>query len=123
MSCDWNVHCIDCNETHRFDDANHMVGLMRFLVAHAGEIAAMAPFFRAARANVDASNIEQPRVYQGRIDPEWFEKHAGHRLAPISEYGDIDGTCGEWFPCGDCGHKAPCSLDRDHPGGHARKRP
>lgn len=85
MSTDWNVYCKTCDETHRFCDANHEVKLMRALVKHASSIVGLAPLL----ADPNAYGIEF-RCYYGPIDPEWFKRHTGHELIPISEYGDLD---------------------------------
>ena len=84
MSCDWNVHCKTCGDTHRFDDANHAVELMRALVKHASAIALLAPLFNEGVYDVEL------RTPYGWIDVAWFAQHAGHALVPIDEYGRTD---------------------------------
>ena len=41
MSCDWDIKCVDCDETHGFQDMNHDERLMLALVRHADAIAAL----------------------------------------------------------------------------------
>ena len=38
MSTDWHVHCLDCHNTLRFYDANHMENVMKALCEHAAAI-------------------------------------------------------------------------------------
>lgn len=114
MSTDWNVHCLDCNETHGFDDANHMDDTMASLCKHAAAIAALAPLLAAAGA------VRLEVEYHGRIDAAWFARHLGHRLVPISEYGDVLGQCAEYVAC-ECGNTRRCKLEYGHAGEHDPK--
>lgn len=118
MSCDWHVHCVDCNETHRFDDANHRDDLMRLLIKHADAIAAVAPLL----ADPEARERLEFKTYYGSIDADWFAKHRGHQLRAIDEYGRLDTQCHGYFRCGNCDHDHACRLDRGHEGDHARIR-
>lgn len=94
MSCDWNIHCVTCNSTHKFDDANHQDDLMRFLIKHAAAIAALATMMEDAQSIPSCS----PTLFAvgdaiqpcWRISPRWFAAHLGHDLRPISEYGDVE---------------------------------
>ena len=106
MSTDWNVHCVDCNDTHGFDDANHQDELMAMLCKHADAIAALAPLL------TDHMDIEL-RTYWGRINPSWFAQHKGHKLVPISEYGYLLTQCVEYVKCA-CGSMQRCTLDAGH---------
>ena len=112
MSTDWNVHCVDCNDTLRFDDANHQDQLMQLLCTHADAIASLAPLF------VEATGQDlELRTFWGRVDPAWFLRHRGHRLVPISEYGDLLTQCIELVRC-ECGSMRRCTRDRGHDGDH-----
>lgn len=87
MSTDWNVHCADCDVTHTFNDANHMLPEMRLLVKYAPAIAGLAPLMDESR---DVRlKLGECGTY-GDIEPAWFATHLGHRLCPISEYGGFD---------------------------------
>lgn len=86
MSCDWEVHCLDCHETHEFMDANHRDDLMASLCKHAAKLGAIAEVQDDMGWELELS------VHYGRIDAAWFKKHAEHRLEPISEYGDLKST-------------------------------
>lgn len=114
MSTDWNVHCVDCEETHTFNDANHMDETMAALCKHAAAIAALAPLLAECRTVLLA--VEG----YGAIDAAWFVKHLGHRLVPISEYGYLLTQCTEYVACA-CGSMQRCRLDRDHNGDHDPK--
>lgn len=124
MSCDWNVHCLDCKVTHGFDDANHQQDLMLFLCKHADSIAALAEMAADQKAPCGPGDrsvtLETP---YGRIDPTWFREHLGHNLIPIDEYGAILGQCHEWVRCKECGSTSQCALDAGHEDPHSQRRP
>lgn len=109
MSTDWNVHCLDCKATLRFDDANHDDKVMAALCKHAGAIAALAPLI-GELGPLDVA-LEVP--HRGAIDPGWFAAHLGHRLVPISEYGHILDQCAEYVACV-CGGLRRCVLAFGH---------
>ncbi len=121
MSCDWNVYCLNCREKHFFEDANHQDKLMWLLVRAAKEIAGLKELCENGDVRIETSF--------GGVDAEWFAKHAGHRLCPISEYGDLQleqpcTLCGkasrelrlvtfswEHLACPDCRASADAWLD------------
>jgi hypothetical protein len=80
MSCELNIHCLDCNDTNESFSTNNDAGFMRHVIKHRGLIASVAPLFEHWR-------IDELRVFNGVIRPEWFEKHSGHRLVIRDEYG------------------------------------
>lgn len=110
MSEDWNVHCLDCNETEHFNDANHRDDLMAALCRHAKAIAALAPLFKDPGNWLGALEF---RTSWGPVDVDWFVKHAGHRLVPISEYGGFMDQCPEYVDCV-CGRSQRCTLQPEH---------
>lgn len=115
MSTDWNVHCRDCGETHTFHDANHEESAMVALCRNAAAIAALVPLFDDMALAYAGIYLQTP---WGHIDVAWFANHASHRLAPISEYGQILGTCSESVPC-ECGSRhRKCVLVPGHDGDH-----
>jgi hypothetical protein len=116
MSTDWNVHCIDCNETYTFHDANWCDVDMAVVCKYAAAIAALAPLV----SETNQINIELTTSY-GRIDPEWFVKHSGHRLVPIREYGHFMTQCPDYVDC-TCGSRNRCTKDVGHDGDHAANR-
>lgn len=83
MSCDWDIYCRTCNESHEFLDANHQEDLMWLLIAHSKEIAALDPLINNSRFEV------QLKCFYGYVRPEWFVKHMGHDLVPRNEYGEF----------------------------------
>jgi hypothetical protein len=86
VSTDWNVHCVECDSTHKFNDANHMVDEMKLLVKHAAAIAGLAPLLTESR---DISfRLGQYGGY-GDIEADRFALHLGHKLWPINEYGEL----------------------------------
>ena len=113
MSCDWNIHCVDCNATHEFDDANHQDELMLHICRHADAIASIADLMTGK----DGRWIELRTSY-GQIEPAWFKRHMGHNLMPISEYGDLLDQCGEYVRCS-CGSSRRCTGKLGHDGEHA----
>jgi len=116
MSTDWHVHCRDCKETFTFNDANRMSEVMASLCKHAAAIAALAPLLRE-QPNDLMFAVGYSGNY-GSIDPAWFAKHLGHRLVPISEYGDLLDQCTEYVDCV-CGSRRRCTRDFEHEGDHA----
>lgn len=117
MSTDWHIKCVDCGDEHRFNDANWRVDDMRGLIAHAATIAALAPALQ------DVSDLALELGPYGRVDAQWFARHLGHRLVPISEYGHLDEQCHAQVPCSDptCWSRYPCILRDGHDGQHQRQ--
>ncbi len=109
MSCDWNIKCLDCDETLHFNDANHQDKLMTDIIRHRDAIVAIAPLLKSGDVEL--------RTYYGQIDTDWFFKHRGHRLRPIDEYGALLGQCNERVTCS-CGAQHRCKLDVEHEGAH-----
>lgn len=109
MSCDWNVHCVDCKDTHYFNDANHEDKLMAALCKHADAIAGLVDL-------VKTDDVQLGTLW-GRVDPGWFARHRGHKLVPINEYGDLLTQCAEFVKCG-CGSMRRCTKDAEHDGDH-----
>lgn len=114
MGTAWHLHCIDCRETHKFDDdANHHEDMMWLLCKHATAIAALAPLVAEAQGEVE---IKLPYRCGSAADPAWFARHAAHRLSPIDEYGRLSGQCYRPVMCTACSHTRRCSLALDHEG-------
>ena len=112
MSCDWNIRCVDCNETHYFGDANHQDELMWLIIKHGAAIAELAPLL------VGEEDIKLMTPY-GLIDAQWFAEHhpSSHTLVPIDEYGGLATQCIEYVACA-CGNTRRCVLDLNHAGDH-----
>lgn len=109
MSTDWHIHCVDCNVTHRFDDANRRDRLMLTLIKHADSIASLVELLEEAGGDVEL------KTFWGRIDAAWFRAHLGHNLMPIDEYGHLLDQCAKRIEC-TCGALHWCSLKKDHEG-------
>ena len=121
MSCDWNVHCLDCDDTHEFNDANHRVELMRALAKLGPEIALAAAVVEKIRA-VSNDDFEF-RFAFGCLDTAWWREHGAHRLIARDEYGHNDGECGQYFACRHCKATHFCRLPCGHEGDHDQNRP
>lgn len=119
MSTAWDIRCVDCESIHGFDDANHRDREMFVICKHASAIAALVAL---ADELGDALRLQLDSY--GDIDLHWFAKHAGHRLEPISEYGDPIRQCPEMVRYSNlidhpwttrcvrvAGHPPPCSSD------------
>jgi hypothetical protein len=115
MSTDWNVHCLDCKSTHRFDDANHQDELMLALCRHADSIAALAVVLEDP---VLKGYLLLKFDYYGTVDASWFRKHLGHQLLPINEYGLLLQQCYEKVECSECSALHNCVLELKHDGPH-----
>lgn len=114
MSTDWNVHCLDCADTHGFNDANWCDADMAVICKHAAAIANLAPLLSETTMMITLHTA------YGRIEPSWFAKHAGHRLVPINEYGHFMEQCAEYVTCA-CGSNQRCGLKVGHNGDHDPK--
>jgi hypothetical protein len=112
MSTDWNIKCLDCDDTHYFNDANHRDREMAILVKHSKVISALAPLEEEFGYSLSLSFGGY-----GEVDVRWFAKHAGHRLVPINEYGGYMDQCHEFVKCR-CGSSSRCTKLPDHEGEH-----
>jgi hypothetical protein len=120
MSTDWNIKCLDCDDTHYFNDANCCDEEMAVLVKHAAAIAALRPLVSEFGRRGYTLELS---FSHGRVDVDWFAAHAGHRLAPISEYGHFMDQCHEYVECV-CGSMKRCTRLPGHDGPHdATPRP
>jgi hypothetical protein len=118
MSTDWNIKCVDCDEIHHFDDANHQDDRMLLLIKHADAIAALAELSTELGDQLNF-RLGYSGCY-GSIDPAWFRKHLGHNLMPIDEYGRMLDQCREHVYCGECKTRHRCGLKLNHEGEHKR---
>lgn len=112
MSCKWDIICVDCDETHGFQDMNHKEELMLAIVRHADAIAA---FHEVMIDREMDYNIGLATKYPERqIYTDFFKKHQGHRLRPVDEYGRLSGDCSERIACPSCGAHHLCKLPDGH---------
>jgi len=87
MSVYWDVVCLDCNAPSGLH-LNHGDDACRGLVQARDVLASLASF--------DACNLElSVPGERGHVNAQFYKEHAGHVLAGVSEYGDIDGDCNE----------------------------
>lgn len=86
MSTYWDVRCLDCNEESGLH-LNHGDDACRALIKVRDGLAGLAEFDHWSELNVSVSGEI------GHVDPSFYKKHAGHVLAPVSEYGQIGGDC------------------------------
>jgi hypothetical protein len=109
VSCDWYIRCVDCGvDGGVADEANNRDDLMRTLIQHAGELAAVGRL-RSVFNGVDV------RVEGHYLDLEFFVQHEGHRLRPVDEYGRFDVPCGVVVHCPTCRADVACE-EREHDG-------
>lgn len=121
MSCDWSLHCLDCDETLRFNDLNHWDEQMSALAKSGPAIAAFAPVIEALY-KAGASPTLHLAWSRAEIDFKWFVVHGSHRLVPIDEYGRCLDECGVIFTCGACQHEQKCRRKQKHEGQHDHRR-
>lgn len=118
MSCDWNLRCVTCAETHAFDDANHQINLMLLLIKSRHEIAAL---YCLDLSMIGLSKRLDVDVGYGRVSLKWFADHHEHDIQPIDEYGRLHRQCRENVTCGSCKTRHMCTLDEGHAGAHLNK--
>lgn len=111
MSCYWDVVCLDCDKSSGLH-LNHGDETCRDLVRGRDALAALAGF--------DVCNLELRVPGEiGYIDAKFYKDHIGHVLAPVSEYGEIDGDCNELRMTGPhTTDGARCRLLQQHEGEH-----
>jgi hypothetical protein len=111
MSCEWNIHCVDCDADAGMP-VNHGDGLMRGLIDRRGAIERLADLLTSTSWSLGLT------VDGVDVPVRFFAAHAGHRLEPLNEYGEFDGRCDQSFECVCCG---PGVCDRArHPRAEGR---
>lgn len=101
MSTYWDIRCLDCNAESGLH-LNHGDDICRRLI----------PFRNAFAALAESETWVTVPGERGHVRLLFFKDHAAHVLAAVSEYGDIDGDCGE--PKG----RASCRALIGHEGDH-----
>ena len=115
MSTDWDIRCVDCGENYGFEDMNRREGLMLALVRCADALAQHANVF----ADLRSEDVELRVSYPDHvINLEFFQRHRGHRLSPVDEYGRLSDNCSGHAACASCGKSHPCALIVGHAGDH-----
>jgi hypothetical protein len=114
MSTDWDVHCLDC------DDSLGLDGTKNSVLVLIGDAPSLVELYETISSLPDL-DIET-RVYGRQIALSWFGKHGKHRLIAKDEYGHLDDECGARFKCGHCDVDSYCKRARGHGGEHANRR-
>lgn len=125
MSCDWDVYCLDCNQEHGFDGANHCDGEMADLCAVGPKIRKLFLLLRDLPLLQNHTLVPEGLSDRHRLDPAFWIAHGEHRIVPRDEYGRILGECSQQLACDRCGcsQHVRCVLPANHEGGHSPKRP
>jgi len=111
VSTYWDVCCLDCDKGSGLH-LNHGVETCREVIRGRDGFAALAGIDVEIRVSGEC----------GYVDANFYRDHAGHALAPVSEYGDIDGDCNEYRPTGpNTTDGSVCRLAADHGGDHDYK--
>ena len=111
MSRRWDVHCVTCTDTLRIGE-NTRDYQVNAVIASAGPLADLSK-------TMVGGDIEVKGCYHWTLDVDWFDKHRGHKLAPIDEYGTIDGNCRHPVHCYCChASSRRCVLLDGHGGPH-----
>ena len=111
MSTYWDVRCLDCDVESGLH-LNHGDGTCRDLIKFRDGLASIAAVAEATASSWFEISISVPGEC-GHVEPAFYKTHAGHALAPVSEYGHIDGDCNEWSSS-----RGYCRLADKHDGGH-----
>jgi len=90
VSTYWDVRCLDCNAESGLH-LNWGLRQCRGLIQCRDALAALADSELSATADIDISVPGE----RGHVDVSFYKTHAGHVLAGVSEYGQIDGDCNE----------------------------
>jgi hypothetical protein len=111
MSTYWDVCCLDCDAESGLH-LNHGEDTCRELVRGRDGLAALAGF------GICDLELRVPGEI-GFVQAQFYADHAGHVLAPVNEYGDIDGDCNELRSTGPhTTDGARCRLAEGHDGDH-----
>ena len=117
MSCDWDIHCVDCRADANIENANHEMELMRFLCSTAEKLAEMAS--PSAQDHGLRWLEYEVKINCHYIPLDFFLKHRGHHLRPRNEYGEFDTPCQTTFHCPVCDKIVNCSkLEHPEDRGH-----
>lgn len=126
MSTYWDLACRDCGDAEMGFNWNHGSDRLGDIWKAATAIADPAGVSRLLAALAEAVCTVNWYAVDGPglgFVGEFVEKHRGHDVAPLSEYGDYLDECGEYVVCPACeqhGHRR-CNRKLGHDGGHARE--
>jgi len=114
MSEYWDLGCVDCDETYGMWVRNDEEAIQDIIDVAPALIAAEKVAGFPLLLDNDMFNLSSERT--SRLNTFWLTKHAGHRLAPRSEYGYYAPDCDKKVACSHCGASNRCKLLRDHEG-------
>jgi hypothetical protein len=114
MSTDWDVYCLDCDESLGLNGTKSSVLVL------IGDGPSLSELFESFK-NLPNLDIEIS-VYGRQVSRSWFAQHGKHRLIAKDEYGHLDDECGARFQCGHCDAQSTCKRVRGHGGDHASRR-
>ena|SRR5271166_3770862 len=114
MSTDWDVHCLDCDDSLEFDGTKSSV---LALICDAPALAELHESFKKLH-DIDM----EVNTYGRQFALSWFAQHGKHRLIAKDEYGHLDDECGVSFQCEHGEARSTCRRARGHEGGHNSKR-
>jgi hypothetical protein len=107
MSCNWDVHCLDCHVDAGMS-ADHGLEVMRLLIRHRETLEHLEGLLD------DDSVWSMGFTLNGEeIIASFFGEHRGHRLSPRNDSGELDAMCVKSFDCPICGVSVTCER-RDH---------
>lgn len=116
MSTHYDVYCDDCKEfmgLQRDSSTNGGKGALQSLIKNRKEFLAIHKLQSELHHTID---VDVTIGYGAqKLDLEFFEKHARHKLRPRSEY-ERD-KCDQDYVCS-CGYEHACVLDTGHEGNH-----
>jgi len=112
MSCNWDVHCLDCHEDAGMS-TNGGLEVMRILIRHREKLEPLERLLAADGVWSMGFTLNGEEIITS-----FFGGHKGHQLSPRNDSGELDGKCGKSFDCPICGISVVC--DRlDHSIAHA----
>jgi hypothetical protein len=105
MSCNWDVHCIDCDMDAGMS-VNHGDKLMRLLVDRRSALEGLEDL-----GTTDKVWDVRLHVNGEHVPVAFFKEHRGHMIVPLNEHDELDIPCGRTFDCPICGPVTCGRLD------------
>ena len=104
MSCNWDVHCLDCSKDAGMS-ASHAADL-RLLIDHREVLEQLESLLKSDGLWSMGLTVNGEDVVVG-----FFGDHRGHVLALRNDAGELDTPCGKTFICPFCGPVVCQRLD------------
>lgn len=111
MSNHWDLLCRTCDLTCDLD-WNHGGDYIQQLIPLLSDMAKMRPVEELLYERFDFDRCFPAGLL------EFAERHQGHDLIAIDEYGALHGDCIYRYECSCCGTRLHCRKPRDHEGEH-----